>query len=407
MKLKLYYNPSKDFLFLHLVDQNTIIPLRKDAIDELQNYGNKVKIKVVENDHLQTIQWHITRKCNLSCVYCYVDAKENAEGFTREEALKLIDESEDIGVLSFNITGGEPLLVPYLKELIEYIYERGMAIGGIFTNGTLLNYDIIRLCEKYTLTFFVSLDGLNSNYILRKSDYNKVVKTIKEMKKYNCYVRINTLVTKYNYNEILKLYDILTMLKVDGWRISTVFPHGRGAKYYYDLYIDINDELKLYYEILKKYLSDNMSFDLELGNVVRILDGVVWMEKYSDTSLACWYFSNQIVIWPDGRVTPCTWLSINLGNVKKESLRDIWQRAIKYKKIRINELKACSNCPLLYMCGGGCRARALLNRESIFEKDEQACKTYNNELFLLIQNLIKNSNNKVRVIDVPSEISEI
>lgn len=280
-----------------------------------------------------------------------------------------------------------------------------MAIEGIFTNGTIINYDIIRLCNKYKLTFYVSLDGLESNDILRKgSNYNKIIKTIKIMKNQNCDVRINTLLTKYNYSEMIKLYEVLTRLNIDGWRVSTLFPHGRGSKYYKSLHVSINDELKLYYEILKKYLADNTSFDLELGNVVRVINGVFWFERYNNHSLTCWYFSNQIVIWPNGTVTPCPWLQIYLGNVKKERLIDIWKRSLKYKKIKVSDIKKCSKCQLLYLCGGGCRARALLMKGSLLEKDEYLCKTYNNNLFKLILNLIYSNKKKVRIIDIPSKI---
>jgi molybdenum cofactor biosynthesis enzyme MoaA len=48
------------------------------------------------------------------------DERSLIKEFTYNEAVKLVNEAADLGVISLNITGGEPLLLPYLKHLINY-----------------------------------------------------------------------------------------------------------------------------------------------------------------------------------------------------------------------------------------------------------------------------------------------
>ena len=82
-----------------------------------------------------------------------------------------------------------------------------------------------------------------------------------------------------------------------------------------------------------------------------------------------------MAIQPDGVVTPCVFLPIPIGNLRRDRLEDIW----KNNKV-INDLKdkdllkpPCGECEYRYVCGG-CRARAYAYFGDYLERDPGCLK---------------------------------
>ncbi|MBE7415352.1 MAG: radical SAM protein [Deltaproteobacteria bacterium] len=92
------------------------------------------------------ISWNVTKRCNLCCGHCYLDACElsGADAVPTDEALSYIGQ---IGSLSpgcmLVLTGGEPLL----REDIFLLAGRASSLGlspVIGTNGTLLTDETVK-----------------------------------------------------------------------------------------------------------------------------------------------------------------------------------------------------------------------------------------------------------------------
>jgi radical SAM protein with 4Fe4S-binding SPASM domain len=61
---------------------------------------------------------------------------------------------------------------------------------------------------------------------------------------------------------------------------------------------------------------------------------------------------------PNGDVQPCVFIPIKIGNIREQSLIDIWRNSPVLKEIRDREkFEGCGKCDYKYVCGG-CRARA-------------------------------------------------
>lgn len=66
-----------------------------------------------------------------------------------------------------------------------------------------------------------------------------------------------------------------------------------------------------------------------------------------------------ISINPNLTVTPCPRLSVNAGDLKKDSLETIWKESVVFKNLRNRDLfEGCASCRFKYVCGG-CRGSAL------------------------------------------------
>ena len=78
-----------------------------------------------------------------------MDAPDAVLGeLSTEEALNMIDQMAECGVLRVDITGGEPLVRPDFWQLIDRILSYKMVIRQIYTNGWLLNENVLNEFER-------------------------------------------------------------------------------------------------------------------------------------------------------------------------------------------------------------------------------------------------------------------
>jgi MoaA/NifB/PqqE/SkfB family radical SAM enzyme len=123
---------------------------------------NYISLKLGERtlDPLLAI-YYITEQCNLNCIYCEdFGARRNHE-FTNpnlEDAKKILAIIRD-GLPNLWITGGEPLLSPYLLDLLTYArQDLNFKSLSLISNGTLLsqNLGLLPLLDR----LIISLDAV-------------------------------------------------------------------------------------------------------------------------------------------------------------------------------------------------------------------------------------------------------
>lgn len=103
--------------------------------------------------------WEINKGCNFSCEHCYLEQRPFA-GLPLADKLRLIDMLRDMGVIWFEITGGEPLIDPDFVPAYERAHAAGMMME-ILTNGSRLHredlLDAFRRRQPHKIT--VSMYG--------------------------------------------------------------------------------------------------------------------------------------------------------------------------------------------------------------------------------------------------------
>mgnify|MGYP001305090650 CR=1 FL=1 len=181
------------------------------------------------------INWLITGNCTHNCRYCY--AEDLMRGKTKEPDEDVIIATVE-SILRYNplvvvLTGGEPLLSPYLKMIVELLYEK----AGIMvdTNGFLLTDEYIDFFKKYNVVLRISLDSPRPrvNDKLRPLNKKKFKSTKAFEKCFNALCRsldkeltvvVQTVLTSENENELIEFGQVLVSLGVKAWRIQVVMP---------------------------------------------------------------------------------------------------------------------------------------------------------------------------------------
>ncbi|MBN2143150.1 MAG: radical SAM protein [Candidatus Aureabacteria bacterium] len=88
----------------------------------------------------------ITDSCNLNCSVCYRKIRSNT--YSLSELKEMVDTTIRMRNCDhIAIAGGEPLLVDFLEDLVEYIKERNVKVT-VITNAVLLNEDKLNSLQK-------------------------------------------------------------------------------------------------------------------------------------------------------------------------------------------------------------------------------------------------------------------
>lgn len=159
---------------------------------------------------------HVTKKCNLNCLYCY--EKDKTSEYTWEEIKSLIDNICNYNKeFSIEFLGGEPMLrFDLIKQTIQYLKTKEVFVNDyiITTNGTIINKELIDLMkENDNISFSVSIDGgyfANQLRITKdnKNSFDLVMKNIKELQSHGIIPSVHMVSHPFNVGLIAKSIDL-------------------------------------------------------------------------------------------------------------------------------------------------------------------------------------------------------
>ena len=167
-----------------------------------------------------SVCWNITSRCNENCQFCYriMCRKEN----TYEQNDKILDMLIKLKINKISWTGGEALLYPHLFDLMKKAHYNNIK-NNIITNGRLLTPNIIDKIEEYTDYITFSLDALNDNVnncLGRGIEHGKnIIELLEYLKNKNIIVKLNSIVTKKNINNIIEVAQIVNDYKIKRWKL--------------------------------------------------------------------------------------------------------------------------------------------------------------------------------------------
>ncbi|MEF2967428.1 radical SAM protein [Paenibacillus sp. M1] len=328
----------------------------------------------IESAHLEP-----TSLCNLRCRYCYYpDVVDSGKSnLSLNQWFDVITNLYNNGCRDFSLSGGEFLLYPFKNEMLDHLFKFNLNRIAIFTNGTIQATEIDKYMKKdLKIEFRVSLDGLLSHSSVRKgSNYQRILSFIKWVKSYGCPVVINTIVTNENKHELMKLYDLLKGMNIDKWFIDQPFFLGE-MKNNKDLEIAAEDYVLTVKNILVRYLNEKQTpFALDIYSLFNSNQLGSGYYVFGENSHPCNYQKKAMTIRSNGEVYFCPSLNIPFGNVGYDGIAETRDkiRLSEFSKILISKINGCDCCRYIKICGSGCRADALYDQLSIYEKDIRSC----------------------------------
>ncbi|NPE26423.1 radical SAM protein [Methanococcoides sp. SA1] len=256
-------------------------------------------------DNVDKICWNVTSRCNLKCEFCYAN-KDVLEG-DLDKQKKIVSRLYDEGIREICFTGGEPLLLEYLPELLKFAKEKGIFVN-LSTNATLLNEEIVSDIAEFVDLVSLPLDSLREDVIFSMRgcrDYlKKFEEVLKSLERAGVQVAVFTFVNPLNKKELVDIFEFLKKFgNVESWKVANYYPVGKC----FDRFVLSDEE---YGEVVEELSGWRADFEI----VTRVKD-----ENYQEK-----YF----LMDPVGNVYTTTHHSHNvLGNVLEESLGDIAEKA--------------------------------------------------------------------------------
>jgi MoaA/NifB/PqqE/SkfB family radical SAM enzyme len=194
---------------------------------------------LIEEGRVGSRLWFYTNyHCNLACAYCLTGSSPRAPRRLLEPAriLQLADEALDAGFDRFGISGGEPLLNPWLPELAVQLARRAPLV--LLTNGTLFTPRMLRRVEPFAdvpIEVQISLDSADpdENDGFRGPDnHHKVVAAIPALVDRGITVRVATTLDRDAPNDLPRLCELHRALGVDDDHhiVRPVVTRGRAAE---------------------------------------------------------------------------------------------------------------------------------------------------------------------------------
>ncbi len=184
------------------------------------------------------INWFLTGKCPLACKYC-----DASDLMWDERPEPTADDVKRIAgsILSYNplavvLTGGEPLLSPYLEECIGLLHGRTGII--VDTNGIYLDRHHIRLFKRYQVVVRISIDsplpayndkircfsknGAPSIDRRKASSLGSALQALCLCLEEGVPVSVQTVAVKKTINDLPTFGDRLYKLGIRSWRVHLV-----------------------------------------------------------------------------------------------------------------------------------------------------------------------------------------
>jgi AdoMet-dependent heme synthase len=308
---------------------------------------------------LNVLYINVSRECNLSCIHCSADSCV-ASGTTKiplKRLLSVIDQAGEMGVRLIKITGGEPFAVEGTLDLLRHIQSLGMKIR-IETNGTFVNKDLISFLNRIEAQLVIGFDGLQAvTYGLirgRPDLFDTVITSIHLLKSAEISFEIITTAMHLNLGEISALADLSMQIGAEKHRTNMAIQSMGRGKNVQRLGLDFAETTNL--------LDD-------LDEVGRRYEGRIFATKPSIlgpphvASVApCGWGVHLCGVNPDGLVSLCGAEVMIAGDLKKASLKEIWENSPVFKQcrsMRPSDLRGvCGNCRNAVTCRGMCRLNA-------------------------------------------------
>lgn len=331
---------------------------------ELLNHlhaGNYLANAPAPQTRMRSAYLHVTQRCDLSCRFCYSadDNRNRLADPTLTQLRRAINLLANLGCSRLTISGGEPFLRDDLDKIAGYARTEGINDINILTNGLLLTKNSIAPLASLISCIAIAFDGVSTSapaHLRGKQYFEQLVKAVKIVRDARIEARILPTLHAQNLDDMPAYKRLADKL---------------GATLSFSLLTADNCTLG------DLSLTDRQLDELGKTSVTSSLPGDDSLSRDAaplSARQSCGAGVRTLSIAADGTVYPCHMLHVPkfaMGNAfldSSEKIKDS-DAARSFQRIGVDNIVDCATCPIRYLCGGGCRARAYLTNSQLASCD--------------------------------------
>ncbi len=266
--------------------------------------------------------WQLTNECDLCCLHCIEGSgpgKAFANELSRGEAFRIVDELIAAEVPYVAFSGGEPLLHPHLFELLDRFRGHGVGLK-LETNGQFLDPATCgRLADAQVKAVQVSLDGISEPVLQKlrpKASLQKIMDGIRGLRDVGVSVEVNFAPTRHNVGQVSSTMDLAQSFGAYAFYTGRLMYTGR-AVHSWDKIAPSEEQYAVFFAAVRAKAR-------EFEGRMRVCyheSGIVEELRYRAAHPAA-----LIIILPDGRVKLINALPFTCGDLRRQSLSEVWAR---------------------------------------------------------------------------------
>ncbi|MFD1037704.1 TIGR04053 family radical SAM/SPASM domain-containing protein [Virgibacillus byunsanensis] len=341
------------------------------------------------NENPFIVIWELTRACELKCLHCRAEAQYHRDPreLTFEEGKKLIDDIYEMNNPMLVFTGGDPLMRPDVFEIAEYAVKKGVRVSITPSATPNVTKEAMQKAKDVGLSRWAfSIDGhsaeVHDHFRGTSGSFDLTMNAIKYLNELGMPLQINTVISRYNYEYLDEMAEMVENLNCVLWSVFFLVPTGRGKET--DMISPVEHErvLQWLYKLSKRVPFDikttaaqhyrrvviqnkmrekvatsegtNINYEdaLMKGNT-GMIDGLGRAPKGVNDGNGFVFISHTGDVFPSGL------LPIKAGNVRQTPLAKIYRESEVFQNLRNpDKYKGkCGVCEFRHVCGGS-RSRA-------------------------------------------------
>lgn len=354
---------------------------------------SQIENRVIWDNHMLGIQWHITSKCQERCYHCYIHERDS--NFPEDKIEMTLDKIYEGAMFLrkrpvMTLIGGDPLLYPHIEQILDLSNVRKIKVN-ISGNPHSINPETIKWLEKKNVYGFqLSLDGPEHIHDAIRSggSYKNTIRAIDALLASSLDLRVKSVIHKNNIDFIPTLYRELASKGVGNYIFCRYVPvNNKDSKLISDIdpnkfrefLSDLFDEYRTVLNgggnsriIFQEHLIIPFLYQLGiLGNDTNFVQRINEFNNDKNGKVVyegCSLWLNQLVIETNGDVYGCRKLPVVLGNIFSDDVYDLTKS--KEQLLKLDQFEKCSRCKLIFLCRG-CPAISAAITGNMYDIDPQ------------------------------------
>jgi len=317
--------------------------------------------------------WELTQACSLACDHCRADAQElrHPDELTTEEGEALLNEASRFGEDQLIVfSGGDPLARDDAEHLVEYGVDQGLQVTLTPSGTASLTQDRIKgLDEAGLRRMALSLDGgsprTHDEFRGEPGSFEETLRAARQARDAGIPLQVNTTVSARTVGELPAIRNLVADLDAVLWSVFFLVPVGRGrvldpisperSDAVMEWLLDVADAESFGVKTTEAPHYRRVAMEQRRGEGGTATPAADTVGRRTGIRAGAGFaFVSHL-----GEVYPSGFLPSTAGNVREDSLVDLYRDAPLFESLRDPDQYSgkCGACPYRHLCGGS-RSRA-------------------------------------------------